>query len=108
IANLRNATGAKKVTILAHSMGGLASRAYIENEEAQDVDRLITIGTPHGGTPLASVLTDPALAGTDDLVFQGLKQFLKAGSPADQEMSSSPGVPQQSGALHLLNETRAP
>jgi pimeloyl-ACP methyl ester carboxylesterase len=47
------------VDIVAHSMGGLVSRAYIESVKpgwngAEQVDTLITIGTPHHGSPLAS------------------------------------------------------
>jgi pimeloyl-ACP methyl ester carboxylesterase len=40
-----------KVTLVAHSMGGLVSRAYIEDPGVyqQNVDQLITFGTPHAG-----------------------------------------------------------
>jgi len=41
-----------KVDIVAHSMGGLLAREYIEsNYYENDVDQLITIGTPHLGAP---------------------------------------------------------
>ena len=43
-------TGKKKVIIIAHSMGGLVARAYIENYGGESkVDKLITIGTPNHG-----------------------------------------------------------
>src|SRR3989338_4029621 len=39
-----------KVDIVAHSMGGLVARAYIQSEDYDDeVDQLITLGTPHYG-----------------------------------------------------------
>ena len=39
-----------KVDIVAHSMGGLVSRAYIQSDDYDDeVDQLITLGTPHYG-----------------------------------------------------------
>ena len=39
-----------KVDIVAHSMGGLVARAYIQSEDYNDeVDQLITLGTPHYG-----------------------------------------------------------
>ena len=39
-----------KVDIVAHSMGGLVSRAYIQSEDYDDeVDQLTTLGTPHYG-----------------------------------------------------------
>jgi pimeloyl-ACP methyl ester carboxylesterase len=52
-------TGAKKVHIVAHSAGGLVARVYLQNAlpgvpYRGDVDRLITIGTPHLGSALAS------------------------------------------------------
>lgn len=55
----------KKITIAAHSMGGLVSRSYMEEQrftkgpEAGEkcgvlVDQLITLGTPHHGSPMAN------------------------------------------------------
>jgi uncharacterized protein (TIGR02145 family) len=43
-----------QIDIVAHSMGGLVSRSMIEQfDGAQYVNRLITLGTPHKGSPLA-------------------------------------------------------
>lgn len=45
-----------KVDILAHSMGGLVSRWYIEVLEGDEkVDSLITLATPHQGTASAYI-----------------------------------------------------
>ncbi|WP_126428384.1 lipase family alpha/beta hydrolase [Brevibacillus marinus] len=42
------------VNLLAHSMGGLVARYYVENLDGYyNVDRLITLGTPHFGSDLA-------------------------------------------------------
>lgn len=49
IAGVIGDDGDGKVTIIAHSMGGLVSRAYIKQGGAPYVDRLITLGTPHVG-----------------------------------------------------------
>jgi len=43
----------RQVVIIAHSMGGLVARSAIE-EHGASVLRLITLGTPHQGTPLAA------------------------------------------------------
>jgi pimeloyl-ACP methyl ester carboxylesterase len=56
-------TGAPKVRIVAHSAGGLVARAYLQNalpgvSYRGDVDRLITIGTPHLGSSLATHFGD--------------------------------------------------
>ncbi|HEY4515745.1 MAG TPA: hypothetical protein VJH67_00980 [Candidatus Paceibacterota bacterium] len=41
-----------KVDIVAHSMGGLVARAYIQSlDYDSDVDQLIFLGTPHKGSP---------------------------------------------------------
>jgi len=48
------ATGAAKVIIVAHSMGGLVARAWMREHGARRVARIVTIGTPHHGTSLAS------------------------------------------------------
>ncbi|MEW6608423.1 MAG: hypothetical protein AB1414_13430, partial [bacterium] len=42
-----------KINIIAHSQGGLVARYYIQHGGADNVKRLITIGTPHLGSNLA-------------------------------------------------------
>ena len=57
---LNTAFGQKPVVVLAHSMGGLVTRAAMTSTPPDDlftlanVAGLITLGTPHRGTPLAS------------------------------------------------------
>lgn len=56
INQAKQATGSEKVDIVAHSMGGLVARAYIQGDNYQnDVDQLITLGTPHRGSADAYV-----------------------------------------------------
>ncbi|MDY6777680.1 MAG: alpha/beta fold hydrolase, partial [Candidatus Nanohaloarchaea archaeon] len=44
----------ERISLLAHSMGGLVSRHYVEELEGGDyVDSLVTLGTPHQGSLLA-------------------------------------------------------
>jgi cysteine-rich repeat protein len=59
--------GDSRVILVAHSMGGLAARSYLEDFAqfggqpigyGADVAALITTGTPHMGTPLADTCTD--------------------------------------------------
>lgn len=52
-------TGAAQVSLVAHSMGGLVSRAYMRRYGAGRVARLITLGTPHAGTRIASLGLGP-------------------------------------------------
>ena len=53
-----------RVDIVAHSMGGLVSRLYIVGDgqsippHSDKVRRLITLGTPHGGSPVADWYAD--------------------------------------------------
>lgn len=52
INEVKSKTGLPAVDIVAHSMGGLVSRYYIEGNNYQnDVNQLITLGTPHKGSP---------------------------------------------------------
>jgi len=53
IEEILKASGAGKLIIVAHSMGGLAVRAYLRKFGADRVARLITLGTPHQGTVMA-------------------------------------------------------
>jgi pimeloyl-ACP methyl ester carboxylesterase len=65
-----------KFDIVAHSMGGLAARSYLQNLHRSgenypvsggDVGKLITIGTPHKGSPLGRIcpITDDARRSTE-------------------------------------------
>ncbi|MFY0483783.1 esterase/lipase family protein [Flavobacterium sp. PLA-1-15] len=55
IEMILNITGRNKVVLMGHSMGGLASREYLQNETNWQNDgyhhvaKLATTGTPHGG-----------------------------------------------------------
>lgn len=52
-SNLPN-INCNKVDLVAHSMGGLVAREYIQSGQYQnDVDQLIFLGTPHNGSPQA-------------------------------------------------------
>jgi len=49
---VKEITGASKVDIIAHSMGGLVARSYVESSDYQnDIDQVIFLGTPHKGSP---------------------------------------------------------
>ena len=43
-------TGAAQLTLVAHSMGGLVTRAYLRRYGGASIARLITLGSPHHGT----------------------------------------------------------
>ena len=49
-------TGWSKILLVTHSMGGLVSRSYLQKlDGAHRVAGLVTIGTPHHGTALATI-----------------------------------------------------
>jgi triacylglycerol esterase/lipase EstA (alpha/beta hydrolase family) len=62
IERIRSATGAERVVLVAHSMGGLVARAYLRRFGGGRVGRLITIGTPHHGSVLAYTFPGRCLA----------------------------------------------
>ncbi|HUZ43658.1 MAG TPA: alpha/beta fold hydrolase [Acidimicrobiales bacterium] len=51
VERLRRRTGADKVHIVGHSLGGLLARWYVQELDGADsVDTVVTLGTPHEGT----------------------------------------------------------
>ena len=63
IAAIRALTGAVEVTLVCHSMGGLAARAYLrdcaQRHANAAVAKLITLGSPHHGTVHARIEFSP-------------------------------------------------
>src|SRR5262249_17586355 len=56
VAGVKRATGARTVDLVAHGMGGLVSRYYIDRLMGErDVAQLIMLASPHGGTPCANL-----------------------------------------------------
>lgn len=56
IAAVKNSTGAQKVDLLAHSMGGLIARYYIDRLMPEgEVAQLIMLGSPMAGTACADL-----------------------------------------------------
>ena len=76
IKTILNKTKAKKVHVIAHSMGGLDGRSAICEEKMNFfVSSLVTIGTPHLGSPVADVFVGHGVVG---VVVDGLRMVLKA------------------------------
>jgi len=48
-------TGAERLVLAGHSMGGLVIRAYLRRYGEARVARLVTLGTPHRGSALARI-----------------------------------------------------
>ncbi len=79
IKKVRAATGADKVILVGHSMGGLAAREYLQRYEAgqhrwwidpsapdgHKIAKLVTIGTPHLGTNVDFPLLDQFLGANE-------------------------------------------
>ncbi len=61
-------TGASKVDIVAHSMGGLITRYYISSDlYRHDVDQVVFLGTPHRGAPKSYLTWEGGYLGVDIL-----------------------------------------
>jgi triacylglycerol esterase/lipase EstA (alpha/beta hydrolase family) len=50
---LRAGAGVERITLVCHSMGGLAARAYLREHGHHAVARVVTIDSPHHGTLFA-------------------------------------------------------
>src|SRR5204863_28023 len=74
------AGGAARVAIVAHSMGGLIARAALSLASLGNVERLVFLGTPHGGSFAA--------AGGVDLLRDGLPTRLPSSWRGDSGASA--------------------
>ncbi|MGB7876808.1 MAG: alpha/beta fold hydrolase, partial [Anaerolineales bacterium] len=56
ISNVQQVTGAEKVDLLVHSMGGMIARYYLDRiMKTENVAQLIILGTPMGGSACANL-----------------------------------------------------
>lgn len=108
IDEIKRDTGVSKVDIVAHSMGGLVARSYIQSDayaNRRDVDRLIMLGTPNlgstnaywlmgGGDPLAldRIVSTPATTFANVAFYTGAANELYR-THYWSEMLKDPGKP---------------
>lgn len=86
VEKIKRLNDAGKVVLAGHSMGGLAARALIQLKSANDVYALITMGTPHYGSPLA-LLRESSEAGA----LKALKKLQKILGRSDFRVETSLG-----------------
>ena len=99
---------AGKVDIVAHSMGGILSRIYLQSNDCQngarsncyrgDIHKLITLNTPHSGTQIANFLLSNSIGAwlarttlewNDQRWDQGAVDDLRCDSPAILSLNGS-------------------
>jgi pimeloyl-ACP methyl ester carboxylesterase len=63
VERLRERTGAEKVHVVGHSLGGMIARYYVQRlGGCAAVDTLVTLGAPHGGSLAAWLMPTPLAA----------------------------------------------
>jgi len=98
IEEIVRATGQEKIVVVAHSMGGLVTRAYMAqmgSKPSKRIGRFITLGSPHHGTRLAG-------AGLFECARQMQYQGPWLEMLADMEAADPPEVPTLS--IYTLND----
>ena len=51
IQNVIKPPSGTKIDLVGHSLGGLVARTYVQNNQDNPVDQLLTLGSPHRGIP---------------------------------------------------------
>jgi triacylglycerol lipase len=95
IEQIARETGKDKIILIAHSMGGLVSRQYLQVHGGDRIAQLITLGSPHHGTRIAKIALFTC---TRDM--RRKSGFLDA--LAAKEAASPPAVPTTS--IYTMND----
>ncbi|WP_232330258.1 esterase/lipase family protein [Nocardia fusca] len=99
VAEIRRTTGARRVDLVGHSMGGLAQRHYVKFLGGSDsVGTYLDFGTPNYGEPLG-FLCAPLFPGCRDIA--PASEFL-------QQLNTPPALPPGLPAYHLYSENEGP
>lgn len=78
IEEVKGICGCDKVDLVAHSMGGLVARQYIQSDAYDDdVDQLIFLGTPHLGAPKSYLMWEGGETDPSGLSNHFLKSLLR-------------------------------
>lgn len=82
----RQATGAQEVTIIAHSMGGLVTRSYLDIFGDEQIDKIVMLGTPNQGITGRTARICPLIGSARSC------EDMRAGSIFLQGLPASTGV----------------
>ena len=86
VEELRARTGADQVDVVAHSMGGLATRWYILRNPQHGIRRSVFLGSPHRGTLSAHLAWG---AGRDEMIPDSpFLDSLNTGQPTPLEVDA--------------------
>ncbi|GAB2451526.1 hypothetical protein GCM10027262_75890 [Nocardia tengchongensis] len=96
VADIRQRTGARRVDLVGHSMGGLAQRDYVKFLGGSDsVGTYLDYGTPEQGDDLSTVCS---------AVSPGCRDMVP-GSEFLTRLNADPAVPPGLTAYHLFSES---
>lgn len=97
---------AGRVDVVAHSMGGILTRQYIQSGAfKKDVNKLITLNTPHSGSQIANVIYSDKdllwyLGFAVDIPTDGALENLKVNSTATQKLNQNPAQNMSEVSVH--------
>jgi PKD repeat protein len=103
-----------KIDILAHSMGGILSRLYLQSDGYKnDINKLITFNTPHSGSQIADFLYNPAnyylhpaLIEVGKDPTKGAIADLRVMSKAVRNTLNGPALNKNKAATHAITTTQ--
>lgn len=74
---MRNKPSDTKINIISHSLGGLVIRSYLDQfPTSYKFNKIITLGTPHLGTPLVYPMWEGGEVNTDDAFIKLAANFV--------------------------------
>ncbi|MFZ2975266.1 MAG: alpha/beta fold hydrolase, partial [Candidatus Moraniibacteriota bacterium] len=78
IQEIREETKISRVDLVAHSMGGLVARQYIEKlDQENNIDQLITLGTPQKGAPESYLMWEAGEGIDEDILNKIAKKIFQ-------------------------------
>lgn len=111
-----NRMSAGKVDVVGHSMGGILTRLYLQEgvnavTYKKNIHKLVTINTPHSGSPLANIV-----AGKDDFFkwimkkvgkdpYNGALDNLSIGKAAIDSLLNGPDLNKNIVPSHVIHTT---
>ena len=107
IKGIKKIYGPRRLMLVGHSRGGLCIRRYLDLHANHEIEKIITLSTPHNGSNLTNIrmLKEPAILLLNDATIKGI--WDSAGKRAVRDLSYEQMQPNSEFLMNLKDREKS-